>query len=251
MEQHVYQQIFDVEKTHWWFVGRRKIISSVLKRHIKNPLPRALDIGSGTGLNSVVLKEFAKQVSGLDPANEAVRLSLIRVPDLKVMQESFPYVQLGQRYNLITMFDVLEHIEDDALSLRKLEELLMPGGVAVLTVPAFPILWSDHDRVLKHFRRYTMKSLRSVITANTSLAIQRMSYFNSLFFVPIVAFRVLRKVFHILPDRADDFMVHPIINKFFLFLFSLEGKLVGRVPYPFGISIICVLKKPDSPAGLK
>ncbi len=243
MEKQVYQQIFDVEKTHWWFIGRRKIIARTIKNNVKSKVARALDIGSGTGLNSVILKEVATNVSAMDPSEEAVRLSKLRAPELQVLQGSFPYVELSERYSLITMFDVLEHIEPDVKSLKKVESLLEPGGMAVITVPAFPFLWSDHDRVLHHFRRYTKKSLVDVVKNNTGLSIVSIEYFNSFLFIPIAFFRALRKLFHILPDRADDFMVSPGLNSLLLSVFSFEGWLMQKLKYPFGISIICVLQK--------
>ena len=243
MEKQVYQQIFDVEKNHWWFRGRRKIIAATLRGHISSKVGKALDIGSGTGLNSVVLREFAHTVSGLDPSDEAVRLSQLRAPDFQVRQSSFPEVEITERFSLITMFDVLEHISDHQQAIKKVEQLLEPGGIAVLTVPAFPFLWSDHDLVLHHYRRYTKKSLRELVAGQTGLSVEYMEYFNNFLFIPISFFRLLRQLFHILPTRSDDFMVSPFINKLFFAIFSAEGKLMSKIHFPFGISIICVLKK--------
>lgn len=243
MQKQVYQQIYEAEKTHWWFVGRRNIIRTALDKHIPHKVDEALDVGCGTGLNALIMKSFARKVTGLDPSGEAVRFSHMRAPDLSVIQEAFPYTELKGQYDLVTLFDVLEHIEDDSLSLQKVEKLLRPGGVAVLTVPAFPFLWSDHDKVLQHYRRYTMSTLKNVITKNTKLRIIDCNYFNTLFFLPILIFRVIRKIFHILPDRADDFMVSDTINKLCLSIFNMEGKFVQKVKYPFGVSIICVLQK--------
>ncbi len=244
MEQYVYQQIFDIEESHWWFIVRRKIISQIIANHVIQPLPKALDIGCGTGLNSRLLKKFVLQVQGLEMAKEAVRLSNLKVPDLRVLHVSFPEAEIQEKFDLVTMFDVLEHLEDDKKSIRRVEEILEPGGLAVLTVPAFKFLWTEHDHVLHHYRRYTKKSLLALIRSNTKLEVEYASYFNTLLFIPIVIFRLLRKVFRFLPGRTDDFAVPKFLNSFFKMIFALDSKLLQFFLLPFGISIICVLKKP-------
>lgn len=243
MESSVYQQIYEVEMSHWWFCGRREIITQVMGKHVPPRLVRALDIGCGTGLNAQILKKFAGSVSGLDPADEAVKFSALRSPELKVVQASFPESFPEGRFDLISMFDVLEHLKDDKKSIRQVETMLNPGGYAIITVPAFMFLWTDHDRVLHHYRRYTKKTLLELIAKETGLEPVYTSYFNTLLFLPIVGFRFLRKIFRFFPDRADDFAVPKSLNNLLRRIFNLERMLMSRFPLPFGISIICILKK--------
>lgn len=243
MEPGVYQQIYEVELFHWWFCVRREIIAQVMAKHVSPGLLRALDIGCGTGLNGQILQKFAISVSGLDPADEAVKYFALRSPGLSVIQGSFPEdIPLGN-FDLISMFDVLEHLEDDKKSIRQVEFMLSPGGYAVITVPAYKYLWTDHDRILHHYRRYTKKSLLGLIAKETKLEPVYVSYFNTVLFLPIAVFRFLRKMLRFFPDRTDDFAVPKILNNLLRQIFSTEKFLIKHSPLPFGVSIICILKK--------
>ncbi|MBI5530068.1 MAG: class I SAM-dependent methyltransferase [Candidatus Doudnabacteria bacterium] len=243
MEHHVYQQIYDVEKVHWWFCGRRKIIEQVLKSSIPTKVDLALDIGSGTGLNSLIIKQFAHRVEGLEMSAEAIRLSALRAPELKVENGSFPETKLTKNYDLVTLFDVLEHIKDDEESLKQIKTALKPGGLVVLSVPAYPWLWSEHDKVLHHFRRYTKADLKNLVNKVGGYNIEYVSYFNTTLFFPILAFRWLRNLFHFNDHKTDDFLVPKTLNKFLEKIFLFDRVLLKRNICPFGISLILVLRK--------
>ena len=243
MEHHVYQQIFDVEKVHWWFCGRRKIIEQILKKHMSTTVDVALDIGSGTGLNSLIIGEFANKVEGLEMSPEAIRLSALRAPNLVVKEGSFPESQLEKQYDLISLFDVLEHIKDDQKSINRIGEALKPGGLAVLTIPAYPWLWSEHDKTLHHFRRYRKQDLVNLVNQAGGLKIEYMSYFNTTLFLPIIAFRGLRNLLHFNNHKTDDFLVPKTLNTLLEKIFAFDRVLLKRKWCPFGISIVMVLKK--------
>jgi 2-polyprenyl-3-methyl-5-hydroxy-6-metoxy-1,4-benzoquinol methylase len=244
MDSPVYKQIYDVELNHWWFDVRRQIIEQTIGKNIKKPVTSALDIGCGTGLNAIILRKFSSTVTGLDRADEAMQFSALRMPDLKVSQAYFPETAPEGAFDLITMFDVLEHLEDDHAALRRVESMLNPGGYYVLTVPAFGFLWTEHDRVLQHFRRYTKKTLLQTVREETGLELIYFNYFNTLLFSPILGFRLLRKIFHFLPNRADDFSMPGPLNGFLKRIFTLDRWLMNYAKLPFGVSIICVFRKP-------
>jgi SAM-dependent methyltransferase len=246
MEPHVYKQIFDAECIHWWFKVRRRIIERVLSRHLVAPLPAALDIGSGTGLNAMLIKKFASEVRGLEKSPEAIILSKVRYPELEVTQASFPEADLDRQYNLITLFDVLEHLSDDYRALANIKRHLSSGGKVVITVPAFQWLWSEHDNILHHFRRYTKSSLVKVIKQVDGFEIEYISYFNTTLFLPIVIFRFLRNILGFNRNKTDDFLVPKVLNRLLEKLFAFDLKLINKSLCPFGISIIAVLRKAES-----
>ena len=243
MERGQYLEIYNIERNHWWFRGRRKIIESCLKSFLPNKVANALDVGCGTGFNMILLENFAEKVSGLDKSEVAIRLAKKLNPKLNLIKGSFPEFVTGQQYDIITLLDVLEHIEDDSTALKRIEELLLPGGIALITVPAFSFLWTNYDRLLHHKRRYTKKMLKKLIVSRTSLLIKKMSYFNTLMFLPILIFRALRKVFNLNKDSSDLFILPRPLNSLFEKIFSLESFILRWANFPFGVSILLVLRK--------
>ncbi len=247
MEHRAYQDIDSFESAHWWFRGRREIIRSVLKRHLSHRVQRALDIGCGTGMNASLLRPYARDIIGWEASEEAIALAHAKYPDLTVEHIRFPEGVPSQTavFDIITLFDVLEHIENDRAALRSLESLLAPGGVAILTVPAFQFLWSEHDVALHHYRRYTRKTLSLCFHEATSLRILSVSYFNSLLFPFIAATRFLKRS---KSNNTSDFSIGSgrVLNDMLTWVFSTERFLVHDVPMPFGVSLFAVLTKERS-----
>src|SRR5262252_7893084 len=135
------------EARHWWFVGRRRIVASVLAGLLEPGRDlRILDVGCGTGGMLPLLGSFG-QVTGIDPAEAAIRYSRQHAaPGVELYQVDFPAeIPPGRDYDLLTLFDVLEHLDDDAAALRAARSLLKPGGWLLVTVPALRSLWSPHD----------------------------------------------------------------------------------------------------------
>ena len=144
-------------------------------------------------------------------------------------------------YDLVALLDVLEHVPDDIGSLRVIHRRLKPGGALLLTVPANPWMWSAHDVAHHHFRRYTRAGLRKLFE-QAGFDVQLLSYFNSLLFPPIAAARLVGKARG--TDSADDALPGPRVNALLNSLFGLEAGLMGRVPMPFGVSLVAVVRRP-------
>ena len=147
------------------------------------------------------------------------------------------------QYDLVTNFDVLEHIADDAGFLRDLHRVLRDNGHVLVTVPAYQFLWSDLDRLLGHVRRYNKRDLvRCFEEAGFTVSVA--SYFNSFLAVPFIAVRWTQtrtRRASTLKDYAME--LHPWLNNLFLFLMTLEAAIVPRIAMPFGTSIILLAKK--------
>ena len=244
MESRLYQEIEELElRGHWWFKSRHKIIRSLLKKFIFSRAATALDIGCGTGTTLKLFKEFNLKVSGLDASDEALVLSKVKNPTAVLFRGSFPEIDFRGQYDVITLLDVLEHIDDDAFAVRKLGETLAPNGIAIITVPAFMLLWTEHDDILYHKRRYTKRSFLKVLHSSPKLKIEKLSYFNFLLFPAIVSFRLARRIFLFRRGASDFFTLPKPLNWLLLKVFSLEEKLLTLVNFPFGVSLVSVVRR--------
>jgi SAM-dependent methyltransferase len=242
MERSVYQRLDQLEGNHWWFVARRKIISAVISRFApaKQNL-RVLEAGCGTGGNLAMLSRFGK-LEAFELDDEARAIAETKMP-IKVkpgiLPNGIPF-KAGS-FDVVTAFDVIEHVEQDVESLGKLGEQLAPDGRLFMTVPALPWLWSKHDETHHHFRRYTKASLNETLR-KAGLEPVRISYFNTFLFPLIAGLRLARKAFGI-TESADDAMPGPATNSVLKAVFGAESNLVGRVSLPIGVSLMAVAKR--------
>ena len=242
MERKVYEQMAKLDGSHWWFTARRRILDGLIERVVRPPRhARILELGAGTGHNLAMLSRFGSvEASELDPvARELASERLGRevkeaaLPDLSM----FP----AASYDLIALLDVLEHVTDDKGSLAAILGRLKPGGALLLTVPANPWMWSAHDVAHHHHRRYRKGEIEK-LARGAGYEIELLSPFNSLLFPPIAAVRVLGKLTG--KDDSDDAMPGALVNKTLDTVFGLERSLIGRVPMPFGVSLVAVLRRP-------
>lgn len=247
MESHAYNDLASFEDDHWWFVGRRVLIAAALCSAFNGRrVARSLDVGCGTGANAALLGSVSHQVICTDTSPLVLALLRERHPELEVRRVSFPEgfsAAENGRYGCILLADVLEHLSDDRVALARIATLLEPGGVAVFTVPAFPALWSDHDRIAGHFRRYTKNELLQRINGVQGLRILSVSYCNFFLFPAVALVRFAERIFGIGRGRSDFFRLPVILNRLLAFLFASERFFISRFGLPFGVSLLCVLEK--------
>jgi len=239
MNPSAYTEMAGVQERHWWYVARREILGVQL-RQLQLPCDaEILEVGSGTGANLALLAQFGR-VTGLEMEQRAIELarrSLGPRNDIRLLQGRCPedLGRVAQRFDLICLFDVLEHIEQDGASLAGLGSMLKPGGKLLLTVPAYQWMWGPHDTHLHHHRRYS-KHLLSARCAEAGLSIARVSHFNTLLFPLAVMGRLFEKLrgTNTLGTQAPPTPVNALLA----FTFALERHLLARVSLPFGLSLL-------------
>jgi len=247
MERSYYQEYFFFEQDNWWFVSRRRILLSLLRKHLRRRDLEVLDAGCGTGINLEYLAEFGR-VIGADFSEEAVEFcrrrgqASVRRADLT--QLDWP----DGSFDLVTALDVIEHIDRDGDAVRELVRVTKTGGHLLVTVPAFPALWSDHDEINHHRRRYRADEIRELMGRN-DCEIVRFTHMNTFLFPIAYAVRSWQQLRKKLlgesphPPRTDFVDYHPVVNAMLTAIFTAETPLVTGPGLPFGLSILCLARK--------
>lgn len=238
MERVVYQQMAELDDRHWWYRARRKILAELIRREAQPPAnAQILEIGCGTGHNLAMLGGFG-HVDGLELDEEARALSEKRL-GRKVMSSPLPELAEvpDRHYDLIGAFDVIEHIENDEAALASIATKLRPEGKFVMAVPAHQWMWSAHDVVNHHKRRYSKRALRTLVEGSP-LELVKIGYFNSLLFPLAVAERALSKLRG--QENADVVLPPAPLNAALETVFAAERHFVGRLPLPTGLSLFAV-----------
>ena len=238
MERVVYQQMAELDDRHWWYRARRKIIADLIRREAHLP-PNAeiLEIGCGTGHNLAMLSGFG-HVEGLELDDEARAISERRL-GRSIMSSPLPELAgvPDRHYDLIGAFDVIEHIDDDRAALGSIATKLKPGACFIMTVPAHQWMWSAHDRVNHHKRRYSTSQLKALFEGSP-MKLQKLGYFNSLLFPLAVAERAVSKLRG--KEEADVKLPPALLNAALEKVFGAERYLAGRLPLPPGLSLFAV-----------
>ncbi len=238
MDDVLYSTFAAVEDRHWWFVARRAIIFSLLKSRIHIPDGAdVLDAGCGTGATLHAFSQRYKS-SGIDVSPIAVEQCRARgLHSVAVGTfENFPFPD--RTFDLITLLDVIEHIDDDVAALQMAKKYLKAGGHILLTVPAYQFLWSKHDEVNQHKRRYTRKVLYERLK-KSGYAIDFISYYNTFLFPLALIERLFEKLLR--KDASVALQIPPApLNAFFTQMFELERFWLQERSFPFGLSLLAI-----------
>ena len=243
MKEAFEKKYHDVEKKHWWFKSRRHCIQKWLGHASRES--RILDIGCSSGLLLTELRQMgfaAENLYGIDISQSAVDnakkngLQNVFVCDAQ-------NINIEQQFDYILASDCLEHLENDQVALKNWLRLLNPCRQAIIFVPAFMSLWSQHDLANMHFRRYTRNELKIKI-ASAGFSIKHSGYWNVLLFIPVFLYRGLSRLLYSKEKAHGDISQPPqFVNLFLIKWLTFENYLLKSVPFPFGVSTYCIAKK--------
>jgi SAM-dependent methyltransferase len=247
MQSHHYPILYQVEETHWWYVGRRRIIQCLVEKicsTLTNPNPSILDVGCGTGANLKMLGAYGS-AEGVDISAQAVDFCHQRGLDSVMLGAIEQLPHASGSFDLVTALDVIEHLDDDVAGLREMRRVLRRDGRLLVFVPAFMFLWGVQDDVSNHRRRYTLPGLLGAVEA-AGFSIEWASYANISFFVPVL---LVRSVMRWLGLRAaTEYGINlSLLNGPFGWLFAAERFILKGGRLPFGVSAVCIARRMEEP----
>jgi SAM-dependent methyltransferase len=242
MDRLTYDRMRILQENHWWFRGRRSILTQLIGA-LELPKPaQVLEVGCGPGGNLTMLRRFGDVVA-MEPDDESRAYAADRMGvrvEAGFLPNDLPFAPAS--FDLVCAFDVIEHVDDDAASVQALARLIRPGGYFATTVPGQPWMWSRHDELHHHKRRYRMRAYRRLFEA-AGLQVVKASHFNALLFPPIAAVRALKMLTG--SKAADDDSMPPEpLNAFLSGLFAAERHWLAHAPLPFGVSIVLIARRP-------
>ncbi|MDO8553006.1 MAG: class I SAM-dependent methyltransferase [bacterium] len=232
MERNAFKLLSDMEKS-WWYRGRAAAIHAGLAKCGAKRAEDVLDFGAGYGGMYKDLSRIGKNIYAYEPDAEAREAASKRGYLRALSTES---EALGRAYDLIGLFDVVEHIEHDREFLVKAHGALKSGGHLAITVPAFQFLWGIHDVNHHHFRRYTKASMRAVLN-DAGFEVEYASYWNMLLFIPAALMRLLGR-------SGDSSLRMPrLLNAIFFAVVKIESMLIRFISLPFGTGLLIIARK--------
>jgi SAM-dependent methyltransferase len=240
MDPREYERLAEFEEWYWWHRGRQSIVRHLL-RSFAPVSARILDVGCGTGATTDSVRDFGSVV-GMDIGEAALRHARARgLPVLRGSAAQLPVRPGG--VDVILALDVLEHLDDDARAAREIHQALAPGGILLATVPAYAFLWSGHDEVLGHRRRYVRRRLLDVLRG-AGFEVELCSYVMSSILPAAIALRLFDRWWG-RGRRTSGYVLLPRpLNALLAWLVSLGGYLVRWVNLPFGLSLAAVARRP-------
>ena len=244
MDKEQYELLYRLEETHWWYLGMRRMVDSLLMRYLDRSRPiRILDAGCGTGGMVRHLRRYG-EVVGLDLSRDALDLCSRRgLPHLcQGSVETLPFSDSS--FGLVTSFDVLYHqcVVDDRRAIAELFRVLEPGGLLLLRVPAYDWLRGAHDVAVHTRHRYSRRELAAKLRG-AGFQLRKLTYANTLLFPIAAAKRLVEGTER--PWRLDLELPPPPINRALLGILSMESRLMRRVSFPWGLSLVAVAVRPE------
>ena len=233
-----------VEDWHWWYQVRRDILDDLLGALALGPDARLVDVGCGTGGASLVLSRYGHAVA-VDRSADALRLGTsagrpYRHRVVAAVDQPLPFADGS--FDVVCALDILEHLDDDRAAARELRRICKPGGVVIVFVPAFALLWGYNDEFSHHRRRYTSAELDAVL-ADAGLHVERSGYFNAVLFAPTLAARVAQRLLPGLTKGMEHAPGPSRANGLLRRVFRLELPMLRRgLRLPFGTSAFSVAR---------
>ncbi len=258
MKKEYYKDYYHAERNHWFFLARNKIIMDYIRQLLADrdsdaPL-RILNVGVATGYTSVLLKEFG-EITSIEYEESCYDFVKENVEDIGLQLGSILELPFDDNsFDLVCAFDVVEHVKEDQLAVSELKRVCKNQAHVVITVPAFMSLWSNHDVINHHIKRYRNTEILDLF--NDSSNILYSGYFNFWLFPPVWFFRKINNLFsvtdktHAEDEVSSDLTVMSkpgLASKMIYRLFASEsGRVLRGKTFPFGVSILTSWQKAAS-----
>jgi len=258
MRFHEYGIMYNVEDNFWWYEGMRQNLLSLLQRHWDwqaKTNPVVLDAGCGTGATLQRLadgfegKIATNRAVGFDISSEALRFCRQRKLDHRLFQGSITSIPVADNsIDILVSFEVISNLTDPEPGFREVARVLNHGGLAIIKLPAYQFLYSEHDIAVRVLRRFDRGEVRDLL-AKHGLAPVRTSYLNTFLFPPAALSRLTKKFS--LKSKADEELEsdlkppHPLLNKILIGIMAQEARVLRHTNFnlPFGLSLITVARK--------
>lgn len=232
-----FEKLKRVEENHFWFRVRRKWIYDRIRKFYPPPAG-VLEVGCGTGNVSSFLAEKGYAVTGCEIYDEAIQLSW---PGFRKIQGDIHELPFEDNsFEILGLFDVIEHCQDDVAVLRESIRVVKKEGLIVLTVPAWNELWSGFDEIACHKRRYTKEMLK-LLFSEANLRPLSIEYMFMSLYLPMKYIRSESR------KDNDPFKINRLVNTLLKGLFDMERIISKRLPLPIGTSLIAVARKKSLP----
>ena len=237
-------EMYAVETSHWWFAGKRMLFKRLLRDRLARAGVRLLDVGCGTGAVAV---DFGAHgwLCASDRSPDALAFVRSRGVRNVVASDAAVLPFADASFDIVTAFDVIEHVEDDYAMARELARVLRPGGALAVHVPAWPSLWSRHDELLEHKRRYTRRALRRLLL-DTGFALEHLGWASATILPAAVVMRTAARL-GLKKDRPADeeetaelFPLPAPLNAAMLGVYRAESAIAASVGLPFGLSLAAI-----------
>lgn len=245
MDKSLYDDIYQVEETHWWYKARREIVFDWVFRALKKYNdPSILDIGCGTGFNISYLKQNGYQhADGMDISRDALVYCQSRKLDNIILASAESLPVHNAAYDIVLALDIIEHLPNDWNSLSEIHRILRNNGTFVIFVPAFQFLWSFQDEISHHQRRYDATDLKMKLH-QAGLKVEKLTYVNSFLFPVVLLGRLALRLFPSFFNITSENQLNPTWSNGFLYhIFKSELYLLRHLNFLFGVSILCVCTK--------
>ncbi len=237
-----FSQLFTIENTNFWFQARNKLILWALKNYFGSP-SRFAEIGCGTGFVLSAVKKALpdSEVVGTELFVKGLKFAEQRCGQVKLVQLDARKIPYRKYFDVIGIFDVLEHIEEDEVVLAQIAKALLPGGGLLITVPQHRWLWSTSDEVASHVRRYSFSELQSKVVAAGFEVLLSTSFVSFLLPIMVVARLGTRSKS---ADSLGELGLNKYLNWMFGNVMAAEIWLIRRgLNFPIGGSRLLVARK--------
>jgi SAM-dependent methyltransferase len=241
MKKITYDIEWNLERTHWWFSGRRRLLKFLLSYLNIQKDSTVIDVGCGVGSNLPLLKSMGLKVIGIDSESYSLSFAKNLSGTLLINGDVLRLPVKSNSIGLVIATDLLEHLDDDSMGIKEIHRTLRREGKVILTVPAFKSLWGIQDVVGMHKRRYSKNEFLRKIEREGFIVLKS-SYFNFFLFFPIFLGRRLIRLLGV-KIESENKINSPLINFFLKTLFSIEPYILKHFSFPFGVSVFCIARK--------